>query len=504
MDLTSFAFIAIIVLVVGPVIAYTADNLGRTLGKKRLRLGRLRPRHTATLFTVLAGAVIPLITVLIVAAVSADVRKWIAEGRQAIQQRDEALQQRNEARLDVERLTSEQASLQTRNQALASENLTRQQRLTKIQAQVGEQTRRLKTYEESIRRTTAEVGRLLASLKGVEDRLDTSESRLVLSQKDLKVVQSARDSVALSFRTLKRDQELLNEYNRKLDMENVELEKNLRTLASEKEGMETRIVAIQRDLRDNEQRLELTKINLDEAKGQLDMASTRLALMQGVLGANIDVSRFQPMIYTIGSELVRIPVPAGSPKERAEAMLSSVITAASTQAERLGAKPQPNSGAAGLVERKDDKGRRITPAEQRNMIVKGITGNQGDLVLVAYSALNAFKGEFVALDVRAFRNPLVYKQGQTIAEARVNGGASEDQILEQITSFLKSTVREQAIKDRMLPVAGGSQQFGEVDSEDILQLVKTIRSHDRPVRLLALAGADTRAADPLNLQFRVR
>ena len=64
----------------GGLIAYLGDWLGRKMGKKRLRIGGLRPRHTATFFTVLMGMLIPLATTYGLVTQSAAVRQWIVEG----------------------------------------------------------------------------------------------------------------------------------------------------------------------------------------------------------------------------------------------------------------------------------------------------------------------------------------------------------------------------------------------------------------------------------------
>ena len=52
-------------------IAYMGDLLGRRMGKKRLSLFGLRPRHTAVVFTIATGMLIAAVTlgVLVMASV---------------------------------------------------------------------------------------------------------------------------------------------------------------------------------------------------------------------------------------------------------------------------------------------------------------------------------------------------------------------------------------------------------------------------------------------------
>jgi len=72
-----FAFVfrvAILVLVLGGIIAYLGNYVGRYIGKKRLTIFNLRPRYTAIAITVISGVLIALSTLLILLGVSKDAR----------------------------------------------------------------------------------------------------------------------------------------------------------------------------------------------------------------------------------------------------------------------------------------------------------------------------------------------------------------------------------------------------------------------------------------------
>ena len=65
--------IAVLVLA-GGAIAFIGDRLGTKIGKKRLSLFGLRPRHTSIIITIFTGICITLLTFAIMAAVSENVR----------------------------------------------------------------------------------------------------------------------------------------------------------------------------------------------------------------------------------------------------------------------------------------------------------------------------------------------------------------------------------------------------------------------------------------------
>ncbi len=66
--------IILLVLVVAGIVAYVGDLLGRSIGRKRLTILKLRPRHTAAAFTVITGALIAFCTIILILSISQDAR----------------------------------------------------------------------------------------------------------------------------------------------------------------------------------------------------------------------------------------------------------------------------------------------------------------------------------------------------------------------------------------------------------------------------------------------
>lgn len=64
----------IIMAIVGGLIAYIADNLGSKIGKKRITLFGLRPKHTSILLTVLSGIIISVLTIGVITVSSESAR----------------------------------------------------------------------------------------------------------------------------------------------------------------------------------------------------------------------------------------------------------------------------------------------------------------------------------------------------------------------------------------------------------------------------------------------
>ncbi|MCS7191058.1 MAG: DUF3084 domain-containing protein, partial [Fimbriimonadales bacterium] len=76
MTLTMLIILALLTLF-GGALAYAGDWLGRKLGKQRLSLFGIRPRHTATLITTVTGCITVALTVIGMTLVNESFRAWI-------------------------------------------------------------------------------------------------------------------------------------------------------------------------------------------------------------------------------------------------------------------------------------------------------------------------------------------------------------------------------------------------------------------------------------------
>src|SRR5262249_27114764 len=74
----------IMTVLMGGIIAYNGDLIGRKYGKKRVTLFNLRPKHTAILITSVTGVLISAFTTAIVFLLVPPVRNVIMHGEEAI------------------------------------------------------------------------------------------------------------------------------------------------------------------------------------------------------------------------------------------------------------------------------------------------------------------------------------------------------------------------------------------------------------------------------------
>src|SRR5689334_15483076 len=82
-------------VLMGGIIAYNGDLIGRKYGKRRVSLFNLRPKHTAILITSVTGVFISAVTTGVMFLLVKPVREIILEGENAIKVKGQ-LERKNE------------------------------------------------------------------------------------------------------------------------------------------------------------------------------------------------------------------------------------------------------------------------------------------------------------------------------------------------------------------------------------------------------------------------
>jgi uncharacterized protein (DUF3084 family) len=500
--------LVVVVVLLSGLLAYWGDLLGRNLGKRRLTFMRLRPRHTAALITALAGVVASSLAIGVLVVLSEPVRVMLVEG-----ERLRGLLTELQARLTEadNRLKSSQSELGQTKQDLADEQqrlATERKRVTEAQAQV----RSARAQVEELRRTAqalrSSVARVRASL---------AAARFSLS--DLK---GQFERLKATYVKLEGDNNWARRENKELKEDSLRIRNELRELESELEQRSADLAAANQQaarLNAEVQRLEgekeVSNETLKELKALSDKAledlrkvQTELSYAQSALklfaGAT-ESSRFMPLIFSRGDELVRLAVGARLNAAEAKNVVLAVLESAETQAAARGAKASNGgSRAAGLVELRGPDGKQMTPAVQMESLMQGLVGKPDPQVVIVRVFANAFRDEFVPLVVTLHPNPVVYGAGAVVAETRIEGGDDQNLILSRLSKFLQEELSPKAVRDGMIPAYGKPDPLGEIDQAALLKLVGEISSVRRRVRVQFVAARETRAADRLKLDFRLR
>ncbi len=81
--------LVIFLVVIGGLIAYFGDKIGMKVGKKRLTIFNLRPKHTSVLITVLSGVLITTLTIIFLVLASNNVKLALFEMDNLLAEKEE-------------------------------------------------------------------------------------------------------------------------------------------------------------------------------------------------------------------------------------------------------------------------------------------------------------------------------------------------------------------------------------------------------------------------------
>jgi hypothetical protein len=203
-------------------------------------------------------------------------------------------------------------------------------------------------------------------------------------------------------------------------------------------------------------------------------------------------------------------LPSGLSEAQARERVVEITRIADVAARERGVRPDSSGRAAALDTRirrlPDGTVLEITPEQQIQAFVNEIVGQQQDLLLVISSFYNYFSKEdrFVPLNLNLYPNRTVFRRGDLVAEAIIDGAKSEEEILDAIIVFLRTDVRLSAQEAGMIPVQNQDISIGEITYVQMTDLVRRIRQRGGPARVVAEASEDTKSADLLTLRFQVR
>jgi uncharacterized protein (DUF3084 family) len=510
LDLLPIFFLLLFVLL-GGIIAVVADNVGRKLGKKRLQFWGLRPKHTAMLGTFLMGVLISIFTIFLVTVFSSDVRTWIIEGRRAVAQRNTALAELKGVRdeLGQQGVRIEQLDKEIRGKV---REVTEQRKtLTALNDKITKLQTAAKLANQTIDKLDRERANTQRELTSRQNQLSQLQHRLVEVQTSLKLAQQQTKEQQALAQIAGQQKEETDRANLRLNVENAELEKNIGNLQAD-------IKRLSNDQRELEEARDVAKKDLEAAQRELSTYQARLSTtqqelqllqQQAMLAQNFyeqitGQARTAPIIYQLGDEVARLPLEGASSVTQAEDSVTTLLRAARVNAGARGAKARDDFPEAGIIDHRDPLTQDLISATQiQRQIVQQIAGTRGPLVLIATASVNTFRGEPVSLELQVVPNPVVYTKGQMIAESVIDGLKDEVVIFNQLEELLSNKVRQRAQKDKMIPKLG-TDQFGEVTPADILNVMSRVKAAGRTIRVQAIAASDTRAADPLKLEFRLR
>ncbi len=473
------------------------DVLGRRLGKKRLRIGRLRPKHTAMLMTFIAGMVVTVVTVVSLSLVSEQVRTWLLES--------ERLQ---------ERLVEKQTQVDEG-----------EKEISRVNNQLSNERKKLADEEVKVKEATENSAKQLAQAETLNAKVGQISAQLLASSRQLKSLQGQNAGLMKENQTLFATNKEFSKQQKELMNQGRELQANVDRLEQEINSMTSEITALkedaqraiaEKDIATKSFETERTRINEEMSKAQIELGEAernlatarndlaRIRSAASLLIQDNDRARIEPLIYNIGDELARLAVRSKLSENEAQSYLVTALETASKDAIQRGAERAPETRSSVAFANFTVDGRQITPDMQFAQAVGAIAANENDQVIVVRALTNAFSSEWVRVQADVYPNPVVYREGDLVIETRIDGTRGVQGVTQQIVEFIARQLRERAVRDGMVPAMGRQPELGEISQEELQLVVGEVVQANRTVSLRIHARKEARASDPLSLDLRPR
>lgn len=177
----------VILAVIGGIIAYLGDRIGMRVGRRRLTLFGLRPKHTSVLITILTGILIVAVSLAVLSIASEDVRTALFRMRELQEALQTTRMQYEGVAEELYLRLGELEQTQAQRDAAMRELLAAEERLERITAEYEAAVRELREAEETLAFTLQRVGNLQQIGEELQQRIEELQARIDEMEAEIQV-----------------------------------------------------------------------------------------------------------------------------------------------------------------------------------------------------------------------------------------------------------------------------------------------------------------------------
>jgi len=471
MNLPTSAIILGTLVVATTAIAYIGDTVGKRVGKRRVSLFGLRPRHTGVLISVLTGVLILATAVLVMSISSERVRI---------------------ALFGMEKLRRDESRLRSESRHLNEEAATLRKQRKALESKVAERGAEVATLETQVKDLQTHLGTTESSLKASETRLKTQNKAVADARSMLGDV---RGLLTAEKDRLKKIEERLEEKRRELVKANEQVEKVgdvAMRAGADVVRLDADVLALERE----KARLEQDVKQLEDFAKPLFEIAKRAREGEVIYEAN----------QVLGAEVID-----GEQTEAAiRQQLLSLLNGVGREALKKGARPDKEGERAVQLATKRT-GTAESPvyyhdSDLLDLVAKDIHQSGDSVVVELWALRNYVAGEQVGSDFVLFPNRLCFHAGDTLVTRKLDPSGDPDAAARKAGLFRDILAALQEV--RKVARAKGmradeSGQFGEVGYEQIFALLDRVLAGKRALTFHIVAAAEAWTAGPVKIRFEV-
>lgn len=252
----------IAMLALGGIIAFVGDRVGSKAGKARLRLGKLRPRQTASLVTIATGTLTAAVVTGILLATSESLRQGLFRIReinrelaQTRKARDRAMVELESIRADLEAAETSKTRIQQELDEAETAKAEAQQDLDRLDSQLQDERAQAQQLRADIDELQSEIGTLTAGRQDLvtererlQGEIETRDRELAAREEEINLQEGELQASAARLNRLETQRQDLAVRLRELQDEIGDREDQIATLGIARRTLEVEVRALEGDL----------------------------------------------------------------------------------------------------------------------------------------------------------------------------------------------------------------------------------------------------------------
>ena len=484
--------IVLAILILGGVIATVGDRIGTRVGKKRLSLFKLRPKHTAVLITIITGVGISLSTLAIILLADKNLRRGILELehtqndlRRKRRQLKKTEAQKGEVEQELSQAKKQQVNAQEELEKINKilERANAKQRIT--QAQLKDTLTRQTQTQSQLKRTTSQLGQIVKQYQQARSELENVYNERNKQLKQIEQLKAERD------RLYDEAQEALSEAKAAIEKRDREIKNGKIQLAERQRAIENRdqkILDLDKLIQKRNSDIKAREEEIGKKQALLKQLKTQQQFLQQQLGklgeSNQELRRGKVALFrgqVLAEAVVRVKESTAARQAVIRLLQAANRNASITLREPVTNQTNPNPQPLYVTK------------SQVQQLSREIDDGR-EYVVRIFSAENYVKGEKrVEIFANATPNEVIFSREEVLAATTANPKKMTSYQLRQRIELLISASQFRAR-------SAGILKDVEIDST-FLKFINQLSKYDREVDIKAISVRDTYTEGPLKVKL---
>ncbi|MDJ0574783.1 MAG: DUF3084 domain-containing protein [Xenococcaceae cyanobacterium MO_234.B1] len=467
--MTSAYILIAAILVLGGLIAALGDHLGTKVGKARLRLFNLRPRQTATIFTIITGTLISASTLGILFALSESLRDGVFN-------LDEILRDLRYVKAELNQANQQKQEVETQLATVKRQQVEAKQQLEVIERDFQESKTRLAETSQQANQLRSELNTILAERTKQLEQLENLKAQSEQLQVQL---QQREQKITTQDQIIKKTETRLQELNQQQQI-----------LQEQITQRDERIFNLDKAITIKDQDLQARKSQLQNLTAQLQFLEREVKILEQYYQTYQELRERKIAIFK-GEVLASATIRIIDPKAAIPAI------------DRLLAQANLNAiKAILLLEDNPSEPQRVVriTTAQVKQLAKEIQDGR-DYVLRILSAGNYVQGE---KEVRVFAdltlNRQIFQAGEEIATVSIDSQQMNNEDIQERLDWLLAASKFRAQRAGII----GDLQIGDGQITTLINFIENIVNSEESLDEIKVVVAETTyTAGPLKLNLVV-